>query len=87
MSTVAEIGSGGLRDLDGEALAPSPEREPAPVMRNDERRRVLDRVDEFSFDLTQLESAVRALRVALAEIRVRVRDNEHDIDQLKARRK
>lgn len=53
------------------------------LMSDDRLRLTLDTVDEMRFDLTQLEAAVRALRVELAAQRARIRELEHEIDDLK----
>jgi cell division protein FtsB len=55
-------------------------------MRHDEKRRLTDRVDDFGFDLKQLEALVRVLRRELSEQRARVRELEHQIDDLTAAR-
>lgn len=51
-------------------------------MRPDEKRRLTDRVDDFGYDLTQLEAVVKAMRLELAQQRARVRELEHQVDDL-----
>ena len=87
MADFAEIGSGGRRDIHVEALQPAPERARTPRMRNDDTRRVLDRVDDFSFELRHLEATMRALKIEVAEQRARIRELEHDIEDLRRPRR
>lgn len=51
-------------------------------MPDDRLRRTLDTVDDMRFDLSTLEAAVRALRIEVAEQRARIRELEHDIEDL-----
>lgn len=51
-------------------------------MRRDDQRRLGDRVDDLGFDLTQLEAVVKAMRLELAQQRARVRELEHEVDDL-----
>ncbi|HVB80802.1 MAG TPA: hypothetical protein VNE82_12760 [Candidatus Binataceae bacterium] len=52
----------------------------------EESRRAIDVVDELRFDLTLLESTVRALRREIGELRARVRELERDLDDRPADR-
>ncbi len=51
-------------------------------MREDSTRRALDCVDDMRFDLSQLESLVRVLRREVLELRARVRELEHEVEDL-----
>lgn len=54
----------------------------ARLMPDDRLRQALDTVDDLRFDLSQIEAAVRALRIEVAEQRARIRELEHQVDDL-----
>lgn len=80
MSTVAEIGSGGRRDLGSEAPVPARGRKRYRAMDIDSTRQLKNQIDDLRQDLELLLTAFRATRDLVYRLEAEVRSLSHRLE-------